>query len=59
MGQGLDMEKSIFLITNSKNSEFGTGFVFDSDEEGSYILTSAHVVQKQKDDILIDDKKHN
>ena len=38
------MRNSIVNIESISNNSFGTGFVIDSDEEGIYILTSAHVL---------------
>jgi len=35
---------STFLITSSTNKSFGTGFCVHKDEEGSFLLTCAHVV---------------
>ncbi|CAA6816718.1 MAG: High-affnity carbon uptake protein Hat/HatR [uncultured Sulfurovum sp.] len=38
-------DNSTFLIKSSKNRSFGTGFCIYKDEEGSYLLTAAHVVE--------------
>jgi len=43
----LNWQDSIILIlsTDSGNSRFGTGFVIHRDDEASYVLTCAHVVE--------------
>lgn len=37
-------ENATFLIKSTENKSFGTGFCFDQNEDGSYILTCQHVV---------------
>jgi WD40 repeat protein/energy-coupling factor transporter ATP-binding protein EcfA2 len=39
------MSKSTFLIRSSNNRSFGTGFCIYKNQEGSYLLTAAHVVE--------------
>ena len=47
--------ESNFLVKSKKNSSFGTAFAIYSDEEGSFLLTAAHVVEScGVDTILVD-----
>lgn len=38
-------ENATFLIKSTQNKSFGTGFCFDQDEGGVYLLTCQHVVE--------------
>ena len=47
--------ESNFLIKSTENSSFGTVFAVYTDREGSYLLTTAHVVEScGKDNLLVD-----
>lgn len=39
-------DDSIVLIRSKKNNRFGTGFVIDQDNRGSFILTCTHVIEE-------------
>jgi len=39
------IENSLVFITNTINEICGTGFIFKHDENGSHILTCAHVIE--------------
>ena len=50
--------KSTFLIKSTKNNRFGTAFCIDTNEEGSFFLTAAHVVRDCQEDALeVESKK--
>ena len=51
------MESSVLKVSNESQSCLGTGFVIDKDENGVYLVTCGHVVNKCKDDILVEGKK--
>ena len=53
-------DKSTFLIQSSDNRSFGTGFVVQKDEDGSYLVTCTHVVEECQEEFLeVDGKKAN
>ena len=48
------MENSVLKIFNKENKCLGTGFVIDDDDEGIFVATCGHVVNKCKNNILVD-----
>ncbi len=52
------MKASTFLIKSTKNKSFGTAFCIDSNEEGSFLLTAAHVITScDKEALEVEHKK--
>ncbi len=50
------MNNSILQISNKSTNCLGTGFVIDKDNEGIFVATCGHVINRCKDNILVDGK---
>jgi len=48
------MNNSILHIFNKEKNCLGTGFVIDADQDGIFVVTCGHVVNKCKNDILVE-----